>query len=134
VIVVHHQLFRLRLNQPLRHRFARFVPAVAVVISRAHQQQRLLPQLVQIFFDHRNLHSEIESRPQIEQISADAHHIELRRLRQQPVKLLQRIMQVRDKQKFHARRAPSRPTASKSSRSAAPKFSVFNLVPKISKA
>ena len=57
----------------------------------------------EIFLHHHDLGAEIDDRADVERIAGKDHEIELRRGREQPVELRQRIMQIGDDEAAHSR-------------------------------
>jgi len=79
----------------LRDRFIAGVAAVTVVIAGTdHQLLAAFAQQAEIFFHHRDLHVDVQGRTQVEQVASDHEHVILLRMRQQPVELFQRKVQV----------------------------------------
>ena len=100
-VAVNEQSFRPRFLNPSRHGLIRRAAGIAVVIARTDQQPRFLPDATQILFHHDNLHIEIQAGTQVQQVAADDDGIVVRRIGDQPVELLERIMEVGDEQHLH---------------------------------
>ena len=75
---------------------------VEIVIAGADEDPRHLGEPAQILGDHDDLRVLRHDAGDLQQIAGDHHGVVIRRNRQDPVELLQRIVQVGDQQKVHA--------------------------------
>ena len=102
LVAVGEKAFTARLEQPLREPFAGRIPRIRIVISGGDKQRRLPPQSPKVLFNDDDLNVGIQQASNVEQIAADRHHVIRIRVRDQPVELLQAVVQVSDVKDFHS--------------------------------
>ena len=74
--------------QPTCARFARGIAFVPIVIAGADHHPRKLAETQQVFFNHHDLHIDIERPSEIQEVATDDQNIAALGLLRQPVKLL----------------------------------------------
>ena len=71
------------------------------MVARTDQQRCVPPNPVEIFFDDDDLNVKIQNLTEVQQIAADNDQVKTAGVRDQPVKLFKRVVQVGNEQHPH---------------------------------
>ncbi len=71
------------------------------MVSRDDKQARLASQTPEISLNYRNLNVGVQGTRNVQEISTDRRHVEGSRVCQQPIELLQTIVEIGNVEDFH---------------------------------
>jgi hypothetical protein len=102
LVAIDEQTVSTGLSQPFGKPLARRITRIGVVVARNDEQARLIAESSKISLDDNNLNIRVQGAGDVQEISADRHDVVGTGVCQQPIKLLQTVMEISNVKDSHA--------------------------------